>query len=82
MAEIKAEGATIHLRKIAVMGCAVNGPGEARDADLGLAGSKAGKLVMFRFGEVVGAFDPEEGLEYFRLEILKHVTQGKGGKNA
>ncbi|WP_295810317.1 flavodoxin-dependent (E)-4-hydroxy-3-methylbut-2-enyl-diphosphate synthase [uncultured Victivallis sp.] len=82
VAEIKAEGATIHLRKIAVMGCAVNGPGEARDADLGLAGSKAGKLVMFRFGEVVGAFDPEEGLEYFRLEILKHVTQGKGGKNA
>ena len=74
--EIKAGGATIHLRKIAVMGCAVNGPGEARDADLGVAGSKAGKLVIFRFGEVVGAFDPEEGFEYFRMEILKHVTQG------
>ena len=76
MTEIKAGGATIHLRKIAVMGCAINGPGEARDADLGVAGSKAGKLVIFRFGEVVGAFDPEEGFEYFRMEILKHVTQG------
>lgn len=79
--EIKAGGATIQLHKIAVMGCAVNGPGEARDADLGIAGSKAGKLVIFRFGEVVGAFDPEEGFEYFRLEILKHTTQGRKGND-
>lgn len=79
--EIKAGGATIQLHKIAVMGCAVNGPGEARDADLGIAGSKAGKLVIFRFGEVVGAFDPEEGFEYFRLEILKHATQGRKGND-
>ena len=53
------------------MGCAVNGPGEARDADLGIAGSAAGKLVIFRHGEVVGAFDPAEGFERFRSEIQK-----------
>ncbi|MGB2803576.1 MAG: flavodoxin-dependent (E)-4-hydroxy-3-methylbut-2-enyl-diphosphate synthase [Candidatus Zixiibacteriota bacterium] len=39
--------------KIAVMGCAVNGPGEARDADVGIAGGK-GYGVVFRRGKVVG----------------------------
>ena len=36
--------------KIAVMGCAVNGPGEARDAEIGLAGGK-GEMLLFRKGE-------------------------------
>lgn len=71
LAEIAASGRKIRLKKIAVMGCAVNGPGEARDADLGIAGSAAGKLVIFRHGEVVGAFDPAEGFERFRGEIQK-----------
>ncbi|MGB2981373.1 MAG: flavodoxin-dependent (E)-4-hydroxy-3-methylbut-2-enyl-diphosphate synthase [Candidatus Zixiibacteriota bacterium] len=39
--------------KIAVMGCVVNGPGEARDADVGIAGGK-GYGVVFRRGKVVG----------------------------
>jgi (E)-4-hydroxy-3-methylbut-2-enyl-diphosphate synthase len=38
--------------KIAVMGCAVNGPGEAREADIGVAGGN-GKGVLFEHGEVV-----------------------------
>ena len=38
--------------KVAVMGCVVNGPGEARDADVGIAGGK-GNGVIFRRGEVV-----------------------------
>ena len=71
LAEIAGSGRKIQLKKIAVMGCAVNGPGEARDADLGIAGSAAGKLVIFRHGEVVGAFDPAEGFERFRSEIQK-----------
>ena len=71
LAEIAGSGRKIQLKKIAVMGCAVNGPGEARDADLGIAGSAAGKLVIFRHGEVVGAFDPAEGFERFRGEIQK-----------
>ncbi len=72
VAEIKSAGRTIQLKKIAVMGCAVNGPGEARDADLGIAGSKAGKIVIFRSGEIAGAFEPAEGFEYFKTELLTH----------
>ncbi len=41
-----------HLR-VAVMGCAVNGPGEAREADVGVAGGK-GEALLFRRGEIVG----------------------------
>lgn len=37
--------------KVAVMGCAVNGPGEAREADIGIAGGK-GEAVFFRKGEI------------------------------
>ncbi len=72
VSEIKAAGKTIDLAKIAVMGCAVNGPGEARDADLGLAGAR-GKVIIFRFGEVVGAFSEEAGFEYLKTEILRHT---------
>jgi len=39
--------------KVAVMGCAVNGPGEAKDADVGIAGAK-GYGILFRKGKVVG----------------------------
>ena len=45
--------------KIAVMGCAVNGPGEAREADLGVAFGD-GNGVLFRHGEIVGHGDYEE----------------------
>jgi (E)-4-hydroxy-3-methylbut-2-enyl-diphosphate synthase len=37
---------------VAVMGCAVNGPGEAREADVGIAGGK-GEGLLFRKGEIV-----------------------------
>ena len=40
---------------VAVMGCVVNGPGEAREADYGIAGGK-GKGLLFRKGEVLGTF--------------------------
>ncbi|MBR6737132.1 MAG: flavodoxin-dependent (E)-4-hydroxy-3-methylbut-2-enyl-diphosphate synthase [Clostridia bacterium] len=51
----KVEKLTAHIKKplkIAVMGCVVNGPGEAMDADLGIAGSKD-FCVIFKKGEVV-----------------------------
>jgi (E)-4-hydroxy-3-methylbut-2-enyl-diphosphate synthase len=54
--------------KIAVMGCAVNGPGEAREADLGICGGKEGWLV-FRQGEVIGRLDGEDVVEAFLKEI-------------
>jgi (E)-4-hydroxy-3-methylbut-2-enyl-diphosphate synthase len=49
---LKRDGFVIQLDKIALMGCVVNGPGEARDADLGIAGG-SGKGVLFRHGEIV-----------------------------
>jgi len=45
--------------RVAVMGCVVNGPGEARDADVGIAGGKAGGL-LFRRGAVVSKFAEAE----------------------
>jgi (E)-4-hydroxy-3-methylbut-2-enyl-diphosphate synthase len=39
--------------KVAVMGCVVNGPGEARDADVGIAGGK-GYGLLFRKGKIIG----------------------------
>ncbi len=75
--EIKESGYEIKLQKIAVMGCEVNGPGEARSADLGMAGSKNGKLVIFKFGKVVGAFDPDAGFEFFKMEILKNSIRNQ-----
>ena len=72
ISEIKSSGRKIMLRKIAVMGCPVNGPGEARDADLGIAGSKSGEqLLIFRSGKVLGAFSAAEGFDIFKKELLE-----------
>lgn len=46
--------------KVAVMGCVVNGPGEARDADIGIAGGK-GEGLVFRKGEIINKV-PEDKL--------------------
>ena len=58
-------GKTVPYRKIAVMGCPVNGPGEARDADIGIAGSRNGQLIIFRKGEVLGAYSETAGFATF-----------------
>ncbi len=68
VARLKSAGKKLPVRKIAVMGCPVNGPGEARDADLGLAGTRTGQVVLFRRGEVLGAYSAAEGLA--KLETL------------
>ena len=62
--EISGCGAGI---SIAVMGCEVNGPGEAREADLGIAGSKKG-AVLFRKGEIVSTIDGDP-LETLLAEV-------------
>ncbi len=54
--------------KIAVMGCVVNGPGEAKEADLGLAGGN-GKVVFFKKGEVYRTVNSSNVLEEFKKEI-------------
>ena len=55
--------------KIAVMGCVVNGPGEAREADLGIAGGKGEGLVMRR-GEIIKKVPEGELLNALREEIM------------
>ena len=54
--------------KIAVMGCVVNGPGEAKDADLGIAGGK-GSCILFKKGEVYKKVCAENAEEEFFKEI-------------
>ena len=66
---LQAQGKKIKLRKIAVMGCVVNGPGEAKDADLGITGGKD-KIILFRKGETLGVFPVAAGLARFQEELL------------
>ena len=54
--------------KVAVMGCVVNGPGEAREADIGIAGGK-GEGLLIKKGEVVKKVKEEELLETLRREL-------------
>ena len=55
--------------KVAFMGCAVNGPGEARDADIGIAGGD-GVALLFRHGEIVARYPQEEIVDVL-IEELK-----------
>ncbi|HZK02013.1 MAG TPA: flavodoxin-dependent (E)-4-hydroxy-3-methylbut-2-enyl-diphosphate synthase [Anaerovoracaceae bacterium] len=48
--------------KIAVMGCEVNGPGEASEADMGIAFGKD-RAVVFKKGTIIGTYSPKNGLE-------------------
>jgi len=59
---------------IAVMGCVVNGPGEAREADLGIAGGK-GQGLLFRKGEVVRKVPQAELADALVEEALKLVDE-------
>jgi (E)-4-hydroxy-3-methylbut-2-enyl-diphosphate synthase len=54
--------------QVAVMGCVVNGPGEAREADLGICGGKTGWL-MFRKGNVIKRLKPDLIVEEFVEEV-------------
>lgn len=56
---------------IAVMGCIVNGPGEARHADIGITGS-GDNIVIFRKGKIVTKGKPSEAVDLF-LEELKKI---------
>lgn len=55
--------------KVAVMGCVVNGPGEAREADIGIAGGK-GEGLLIKKGEVVQKVPEEQLLGALRQELL------------
>lgn len=55
--------------KVAVMGCVVNGPGEAREADIGIAGG-IGEGLLIKHGEIVRKLPEEELLDALRNELL------------
>ena len=56
--------------KVAIMGCVVNGPGEAREADVGIAGGK-GEAVLIKKGEIVRKL-PEDQIVSCLIEEVKH----------
>ena len=56
---------------VAVMGCVVNGPGEAREADFGLAGGR-GEAVLFKKGEVVSKVAERDMVS----ALLKLINEG------
>ncbi len=67
---------------VAVMGCAVNGPGEAREADVGLAGGKNMGLI-FRHGKMVRNVGQGEMVEELWKEILEAAEEVRtGGKGS
>ena len=58
-----------HLNiKVAVMGCVVNGPGEAKEADLGIAGGK-GCGLLIKKGEIVGRLSEDEFIPALKREL-------------
>jgi len=67
--------------KIAIMGCVVNGPGEAREADIGIAGGE-GVGVLFRKGRVIRKLPEKQLVEVLLQEVAKfekkfHAESGK-----
>lgn len=59
---------------VALMGCAVNGPGEAKEADVGVAGGK-GEAVLFRKGEIVRKIREDQIVETLLQEIEKLMKE-------
>jgi len=62
--------------KIAIMGCVVNGPGEAREADIGIAGGD-GNGILFRKGKVVKKFPQDKLVEVLLKEVREYEKNRK-----
>ena len=58
--------------KIAIMGCVVNGPGEAKEADIGIAGGK-NQAVLIRKGQIVEKLHEDDIIERLKKEILNLI---------
>lgn len=65
---VKAEGLENKNIKVALMGCAVNGPGEAREADIGIAGGK-GEALLFKKGQIIRKIKEDSLIEELISEI-------------
>ena len=81
----KVEELLTHYRRpmtVAVMGCAVNGPGEARQADVGIAGGD-GFFLLFKKGEPVCRVQQDEALEALKAELDRlEGTENREGDQA
>jgi (E)-4-hydroxy-3-methylbut-2-enyl-diphosphate synthase len=78
------EHATAHIKmpiSIAVMGCAVNGPGEAREADLGVAAGR-GNGMIYREGKAVRRVTEAEIVPALLEEIERFIADKQAGVNA
>ena len=66
-----------HMKKykVAVMGCAVNGPGEAREADIGIAGGN-GEAILFKKGKIIKKMKEANIVK----ELLKEIDKDLNGK--
>lgn len=62
--------------KVSVLGCAVNGPGEAKEADIGIAGAR-GEGLLFRHGEIIRKIPESEMVEELKKEIDKLAEEYK-----
>lgn len=60
--------------KVSVLGCAVNGPGEAREADIGIAGAR-GEGLLFRYGEMIRKVPEAELVSELKKEIDNIVVE-------
>lgn len=76
--EIMVQGVREPLH-LAVMGCAVNGPGEAREADLGIAGGLNEGLI-FRKGRILGKVPADELLSVFKQELDNLLAEIRSGE--
>ncbi len=65
---VRAEGLDRKNISVALMGCAVNGPGEAREADIGIAGGK-GEALLFRKGQIIRKINEESLITELIAEI-------------
>lgn len=57
---------------VAIMGCAVNGPGEAREADIGIAGGK-NEGLLFKKGEIIRKIKQEDMIDELKKEIMEMI---------
>ena len=67
---VKSEGLDKKNIKVALMGCVVNGPGEAREADIGIAGGK-GEALLFKKGEIIRKIKEESLID----ELISEIKQ-------
>ena len=58
--------------KVAIMGCVVNGPGEAREADIGIAGGK-NEAILFKKGKIIKKISENRIVDSLLYEIRKDL---------